>query len=282
MPVTPYQLTLPRCAAAAALLAGAAVFLQPTLAAAAVETAPHRAAYTFTLKTALRNSGIVDIGGGMTYEIVDACDGWTVNQRIILRMINRRNREIRSITSYSSWESKDGRRFRFNSRTTRNGRLTERFRGTASLNSDSTGLAIFTQPKRQRMRLPKGSIFPTAHSELIVRRVQAGENFIWRILFDGTTNEGPYGVSAFVGKPRGTGGDDEAAIQKVVGRQGVGKFWPISLAFFPYSSAKSVPEYELRVGMHANSIARWLVMDYGNFVIDARMAKFQSLPRGKC
>ena len=34
--------------------------------------------------------------------------------------------------------------------------------------------------------------------------------------------------------------------------------------------------------MHANSIARWLVMDYGNFVIDARLAKFQSLPRTKC
>jgi len=271
----------PRRAAAAALLAGAAVLLQPALA-AAVDTAPHRAGYSFTLKSAKRNSGIVDVGGGMSYEIIDACDGWTVNQRILLRMINRRNSEIRSVTTYSSWESKDGKRFRFSSRTTRNGSLRERFQGTASLNPDGTGLAIYTKPKAIRMPLPKGSIFPTAHSEMIVRLAEAGETFTWRTLFDGTTDEGPYGVSAMVGKARESASPDEAEIQKVVGGQGRGKFWPVSLAFFPHGSAKSLPEYELRVGMHANSIARWLVMDYGNFVIDARLVKFEALAKSNC
>jgi len=278
----PHPRVSPRSAVAAALLVvGAAVLLQPG-AALAVDTAPHRAAYAFNLKSATRNSGIIDVGGGMSYEIAETCDGWTVNQRILLRIINRRNREIRSITNYTSWESKDGQRFRFSSRTTRNGRLSERYKGTASLNADGTGIAVYTQPKTTRMRLPKGTIFPTAHSELIVRRAQAGKMFTWRVLFDGTTDEGPYGVSALAGKPRGTGADDEAEIQKVVGRQVVGKFWPVSLAFFPQGSSKSVPEYELKVGMHANSIARWLIMDYGNFVIDARLAKFQPLPRPKC
>ena len=281
MPITRRQCQPRSTVAATLLLGGVAVLFQPAVA-AAVDTAPHRAAYTFTLKSAKRTSGIVDVGGGMSYEIVDSCDGWTVNQRILLRMINRRNRVTRSVTSYSSWESKDGRRFRFSSRTTRNGSVRERYRGTASINADGTGLAVYTQPKPIRMQLPKGSIFPTAHSELIVRRAQAGQTFTWRILFDGTTDEGPYGVSAVTGKARGTARGDEAEIQKVVGRQGVGKFWPVSLAFFPNNSSKAVPEYELRVGMHANSIARWLVMDYGNFIIDARLAKFKSLPMAKC
>lgn len=262
-------------------LAGAAVLLQPA-AAAAIDTAPHRAAYAFSLKSASRNSGIVDVHGGMSYELAETCDGWTVNQRILLRMVNRRNQEIRSVTNYTSWESKDGLRFRFSSRTTRNGRLRERYQGTATLKADGSGLAVYSQPKRFQMRLPKGTIFPTAHSELIIKRAQAGETFTWRVLFDGTTDEGPYGVSAMVGKPRGTGDSDEAEIQKVVGRQGESKFWPVSLAFFPQASSKSEPEYELKVGMHANSIARWLVMDYGNFIIDARLAKFQSLPQPKC
>jgi hypothetical protein len=281
MPITHLRLSPRSTAAAALLLGGAAVLLQP-VAALAVDTAPHRAAYSFTLKSAKRTSGIIDVGGGMSYELAETCDGWTVNQRILLRMINRRNREIRSLTNYTSWESKDGQRFRFSSRTTRNGSLRERYQGTASLNADGTGVAIYTQPKNIRMRLPKGSIFPTAHSELIIRRAQAGKSFTWRILFDGTTDEGPYGVSALVGKARGTADGGEAEIQKVVGRLGGKKFWPVSLAFFPNGSSKSVPEYELKVGMHANSIARWLVMDYGNFVIDARLAKFQALPRPKC
>jgi len=260
----------------------AATTVAPPVLSAASDTVAHRAAYAFTLKTARRNSGIVDIGGGMSYEIIDACDGWTVNQRIALRMINRRNRQIRSITTYTSWESKDGRRFRFNSRTKRNGRVSERFRGTATLQPDGSGVAVYSKPKAMRMALPKGTVFPTAHSELIVKRALSGDNFTWRVLFDGTTDDGPYGVSAYVGKARAPDGANEAEVQKVVGRLGEGKFWPVSLAFFTHGSVKAVPEYELRVGMHANSVARWLVMDYGNFVIDARLARFQTLPKAKC
>jgi len=254
------------------------------LSAAGFETAPHRAVYEFKLKSARRDSGIVDIRGGMTYEIVDACDGWTVNQKIVLGMINRQNRQIRSVTSYSSWESKDGRRFRFNSRTLRNGRLSEQYRGTATLARDgSGGEAVFTRPKLQKMKLARGAIFPTAHSELVMKLAQKGERFVWRVLFDGTTNEGPYGVSAWMGKPRGTGAGDEIKVQQVVGdRLGVGKFWAVKLAFFPSNSRASAPEYALNVAMHPNSVARWLTMDYGNFVIYARLMKMQALAKASC
>ena len=278
---TMFSSTKARLAVAAGATVAATAIAPPAMA-AATDTAAHRAAYAFTLKKARQNSGIVDIGGGMSYEIVDSCDGWTVNQRIVLRMINRRNREIRSITTYSSWESKDGRRFRFNSRTTRNGRVSERFRGTATLDADGSGLALYTQPKPQRMTLPKGTIFPTAHSELIVKRALAGQSFTWRVLFDGTTDEGPYGVSAYVGKLRRPDTPSEVAIQKIVGPSGKGSFWPVSLAFYKHASVTSVPEYELQVGMHTNSVARWLVMDYGSFIIDARLVRFQSLPKAKC
>ena len=113
-----------------AALAGAVLAATPYPAlAAAVETAAHRAAYRFKLKSSRSDSRVADIKGGMTYEIVDTCDGWTVNQTIVLDMFDQRNRVIRSVTSYSSWESKDGRRFRFNSRTTRNGKVRRIFLG---------------------------------------------------------------------------------------------------------------------------------------------------------
>lgn len=266
-------------ALAGAVLAAASL---PALA-AAVETAAHRAAYRFKLKSSRSDSRVVDIKGGMTYEIVDTCDGWTVNQTIVLNMYDQRGRVVRSVTSYSSWESKDGRRFRFNSRTTRNGRVSERYRGTATLKGDgSGGFAVFTLPKKMRLALPPNSIFPTAHSELVMSEAKAGEPFVWRILFDGTTNEGPYGVSAVIGKPRTAKTLEQRKAQRLLGKLGKDNFWSVKLAFFPNASRTPEPEYELAVGMHPNSVARWLVMDYGSFVIDAKLAKIEVLPKASC
>lgn len=267
-----------------AALAGAVLAATPLPAlAAAIETAAHRAAYRFKLKSSRNDSRVADIKGGMTYEIVDACDGWTVNQTIVLNMFDQRNRVVRSITSYSSWESKDGKRFRFNSRTTRNGKLSERYRGTATLKGDgSGGIAVFTLPKKMRIKLPPNSIFPTAHSELVMAKAKAGGPFVWRILFDGTTNEGPYGVSAVIGKPRTAQTPQQRKAQRLLGKLGKNKFWSIKLAFFPTGSRAPAPEYELTVGMHLNSVARWLVMDYGAFVIDAKLAKIETLPKANC
>lgn len=272
-----------RLAAASAVAFGlAGASLPAGVTAAEVFTAPHRAAYTFKLSSARADSGVVDIRGGMTFEVADACDGWTVNQRIVLRMLNRQNSEVASITNYSSWESKDGRRFRFNSQTTRNGRVSERYRGTATLKADGSGEAVFTLPKEMKMALPKGSVFPTAHAELVMRAATRGENFVWRVLFDGTTDEGPYGASAIISKAMTSKTDEQKAVDKLLGNLGGKQFWSIKLGFFQYNSKSPEPEYDLRVGMHANSIARWLIMDYGNFVIDARLAKIEALPKSAC
>jgi hypothetical protein len=273
-----------RLAAASAVAFGiAGASLPASVTAAGVYTAPHRAAYTFKLKSARADSGIVDITGGMTFEVADSCDGWTVNQRIVLRMLNRQNNEVVSVTNYSSWESKDGRRFRFNSKTTRNGRTSEQYRGTATLRADgSGGEAKFTLPKAKTMKLPKGSVFPTAHAELVMRAAERGENFVWRVLFDGTTDEGPYGASAVISKPKTSRTDEEKAVDKLLGKLAGPQFWTIRLGFFQYNSKSPNPEYDLSVGMNANSVARWLVMDYGTFVIDARLAKIQALPKSAC
>lgn len=270
------------------LLSLGALALVPTLPvatalAAGVATAPHRVAYVFRMDTARLDSGIVDIKGGMTYEIADACDGWTVNQKIFMQLFSRQNRSFRTVTTYTSWESKDGQRFRFSTNTARNGRVTERFRGSARLKADGSGGEVtFTAPKAKTMKLAAGTIFPTRHSELVMAAAVKGERFIWRTLFDGTTDKGPYGVSAVMSKPKTPAGEGDAKIGKLLGNLGGEKFWSIKLAFFPENTKTPQPDYELAVGMHANSVIRWLKMDYGQFVIDARLAKVEPLPKAKC
>ncbi|MCH8184430.1 MAG: DUF1849 family protein, partial [Proteobacteria bacterium] len=93
---------------------------------------------------------------------------------------------------------------------------------------------------------------------------------------------GPYGVSAVIGKPMTATTPEQRRAQRLLGELGKDKFWSVKLAFFPNASPAAEPEYELAVSMHPNSVARWLVMDYGSFVIDARLAKIEILPKSNC
>ena len=48
---------------------------------------PHRATYDMKLAVARPNSGIVEVGGRMVLETVEACEGWEVKQRIKLTFL---------------------------------------------------------------------------------------------------------------------------------------------------------------------------------------------------
>ena len=82
--------------------------------------ASHRAIYDMTLKSASQTSDIAELNGRMLIEVVDVCDGWTLKQRIALTITSFQGDAVNSYTSFASWESKDGRRFRFEQKTQRN------------------------------------------------------------------------------------------------------------------------------------------------------------------
>ena len=62
-------------------------------------------------------------------------------------------------------------------------------------------------PESRKLKLPPGTLFPTAHTEAIIERASAGETFDYRTLFDGSSDDSPFGVSAVI---RPIDGDDAA------------------------------------------------------------------------
>ena len=73
----------------------------------------HRAAYRLTLAPSRNPGNIASAQGGMIYELVDACDGWTTRQRFTLTLTDREGTEIETASDYSTFETKDGRQLRF-------------------------------------------------------------------------------------------------------------------------------------------------------------------------
>jgi EipB-like len=264
-----------------AVLAAGALFALAAPAALAVDVAPHRALYSMTLGSAKSSSNVVSARGTMVFEWGDTCDGWTVEQRYRLRMLYAESGEVEIASSYVTWEAKDGLRYRFNEKKLKNGELQEEVRGEAALEGPGKGgSADFTRPKRSRMDLAPGVIFPTAHTLHLIERAKAGEQFVARSVFDGTGEENAVEITAVIG-----GGQDASAAGNGNGVKSPllqRPSWNVRLAFFPSGSTDERPDYELGMRLHDNGVSREMVLDYGDFAIKARLDELEALPKPNC
>jgi hypothetical protein len=244
--------------------------------ATAVDIEPHRAIYKMTLERSQSASGVVGAGGTMLYEWADSCDGWTIEQRYKLRMQYSEQDDAELSISFVTWEAKDGTRYRFNVRKLKDGETTEELRGDARVGpSGGTGEAKFVRPEASAIELAKGTLFPTAHTLALIEAATAGATFLSKHVFDGGTVEGPFEVTGGIG----TEHKAEAGAQNPLLRN---RWWPIRLAFFPADSQSPQPDYELGMDLQDNGVARELILDYGNFVVRAKLESLEPMPKPHC
>jgi len=242
---------------------------------AATQLASHRAVYTMNLGTARSGSSTVGARGVMYLEWAEACDGWTVSQRVKLTLYATQGGEVDTDSNYSSWEARDGKSYRFTVRNLRNGKVSEEFRGDARLDGpDRSGKANFSTPTGLSFALPKGSMFPTEHMLHLIAAAQAGEQRLSRVMFDGASIDGPLEVNAIIGKRSAAPTTGNELTRKVS--------WPVRMAFFPLQSQQAEPEYEVAVQLHENGVADHFLLDYGDFTVTAELEKMEALPKPKC
>jgi hypothetical protein len=260
------------CAAAAIVIAASA----PS--ASGAEIAPHRALYAMTLGSARNDSGVVDARGTMDYEWGETCDGWTIEQRYRLKMRYAEAADVDIISSFVTWESKDGLRYRFNQKQTRNGEVDQEIRGEARLEGPGRGgVAEFSKPQPQTLKLEPGVMFPSTHTILLIDAAHEGENFISRLVFDGATDENAVQVSAAIGVKLTA--DPAAAMRSpLLQRPG----WRVRLAFFPVDANAEKPDYELGMRLLDNGVSQDMVIDYGEYSIRAKLDDIEPLTRPNC
>ncbi len=247
----------------------------------AIEITPHRALYNLSLGAAKSASGVADARGTMLLEWADSCDGWTIEQRYKLTVLYTENGESELAVSFTTWESKDGLRYRFFVRKLRDGDVTDELRGRASLKAaGDAGAASFTQPEQQEIPLPAGTIFPTEHTIAIIKAAEEGKRFLSRSVFDGGEFEGPSEITAAIG------GQLPAAAPEAVPEAKAEPFkrpsWPVRLAYYKLGSSGSEPDYEVGMRLHSNGVADALALDYGDFSVRARLTEIEALPRPGC
>ncbi len=242
---------------------------------------PHRATYDMKLATARPNSGIMEVNGRMVLEMVDSCEAWEVKQRIKLKFLRNEGDEFDTDSSFTSYETKDGLGLRFSVRNIQDQEVEEELRGHADLEGPgSKGTASFSLPEARNFELPAGTLFPTTHLALIIRHARDGDKSVSYSVFDGARLDGAFQVNAVIGRPPRAAGPAVRGDVSLLRNQPA---WGVRLAFFAAGDQGSAnPEYELALDLLGNGIARSMMLDYGDFAVDARLVQLQALPRPRC
>lgn len=255
--------------------------LGAALPAAAAGLVAHRAEYAMSLATTTRGGNVVGARGSMTYRLQRQCDGWTVENHTELILHTTDDRRVESVYDYAAWESADGRRLRFRATHSRDGTITERVRGTATLDGADGGSVRFTAPEKDRRDLPSGTVFPVEHTRVIMEGARAGKKLVSVPLFDGAEKEALFQVTAAIGErvadAKSTAlADPPAALTD-------NPAWPVHLAFHGMGpNAPATPEFEVSARLHANGIAGFLRQDYGKFALNGRLQTLDLLPPPDC
>lgn len=264
----------------AGVLAAAAAATPPPISAAAIAAeglVPHRATYRMSLGASTPGSGVLGARGAMEYRFTERCGGWTVENRTYLLLDYEGEGEVETAWDFASWESKDGLRYRFRVRHTRDGKEVEVLRGTAELlGRGGAGVARFSSPQDVDQDLPRGTLFPTEHLALLLDAARAGGGHLVRTVFDGTSLDNPYRISAFIKEADGGG--------KKFAAQGLpeNRTWRMNLAFYPAALTEPLPEFEIRVLYREDGIAGGMVQDFSSFSVDLSLNHIEVLPPPEC
>ena len=235
---------------------------------------PHRALYAMRLKSTSISGPLSDIRGAMSFEIQDRCQGWEINSKVYLRLDYQGRDEVESMRSYHTWESKDGLDYRFKVHESQPGESDSNIEGVAILDGrGQAGVAEYTKPKALRVNLPAGTVFPTAHAALLVAQAEQGKHFVGKVVFDGSSLDNPFEISAVIGKQLKTtaGSAERLHLDRV-------REWSTEMAYFPLLSKAETPDFQLDVRLREDGIVSKLIQDFGDYSIEADLDHIEILP----
>ncbi|WP_186393688.1 MULTISPECIES: cell envelope integrity EipB family protein [unclassified Pannonibacter] len=243
---------------------------------------PHRAVYDMKLSDAGDGVSISDITGRMVYEMTgSACEGYSVNLRIVTRFVDDSGTSSITDLRNSTFEEPDANTLEFLSQTYSGQTLTMETRGTAEEKDNRLTISL-TEPEEKKVETGKDVYYPISHIQALINAAREGGSFFEADVFDGAeTGEKVYGTAAVIGAPQSgedAPGEEEA---KAVSGIGAGQRWPVTIAYFDPEldhGGEATPVYQISFLLYENGVSRKLKLDYGDFKLEGKLTNFEALP----
>ncbi|HEX2257831.1 MAG TPA: cell envelope integrity EipB family protein [Afifellaceae bacterium] len=263
----------------AGLLAAAAP--QPGPLAVTDAPVPHRAVYEIGLAESQERSGVTNASGRMVFEVAgSACEGYTMTQRMVVRLGDTEGDDRLLDFRVSTFESGDGALYRFSSRTYINDRVVEEVTGLA----ERTGRGIqvkLQNPDEKTLRLAEQALFPSQHLHAILAAARAERHFVSAEIYEGAgKGESADTATAVIGGPEKAAGSEPVTGGKTR--------WPVSIAYFDNepdggeASGEQTPTYQMSFLLYENGVTRDLLMDYGDYALSGKLESIDALEPSPC
>jgi hypothetical protein len=254
--------------------------------ASAANLAAHRAVYDLRMSRSNEGSNVSGVSGRLAYEVMgSACEGWTINFRMVNRFMEAESGTRLIDTQSTAWESGDGVDMRYNQKEYINNKLEgeKRIKVTRSVaGGDSQGR--IDVPEEKDFTIPGSALFPMQHQFRILAAAARGDNRDSSVIYDGSDGEKTYQVVTFIGKKQepGTNKTDfenpEALPLKAL------PSWPMTLSYYDTgpTASQDTPSYQVNLDMYENGVATDLLLDYGSFALEGKLANLEMLKTDPC
>lgn len=241
----------------------------------------HRASYAINLKAAGWGSGITGFNGKLVVEFSNACDGYTLNQRLVSQMTNDEGQVAMGDLWITSWESVAGETFRFTLSQDFNGASIDKFSGTAFAAADGARPRVeYSQGKIASAALPADAIFPTAYLLEVIGAAKAGQTTLARHVFDGSGEGKTYQAFAVIGRMKAAD-SDLPQVEGATALAGLAS-WPVTLSYYAIGGTEDVPDYETSFRLFENGVSTDLVLDFGDYSVNGALERIDTLSDPPC
>ncbi len=240
---------------------------------------PHRAVYDLSMAKSRSIGSVTGASGRLEFEWAEVCSGWTISQRTRVRMTTVEGQVFDFGWTLNALEGRDGRSYRFFIRRLNIDGSTEELRGKARLGeSGAGGVAAFSAPEPRELPLPKGTLFPTAHSLLLMEAARNGALPLWVTVFDGSGDSGLFGINAALSETLPAEAPNRFESPLLRGQAS----WRLHRAYFGMDETVAEPEHEQALRLYANGVVDEMLLDYGDFVLRADLETLEALPELEC
>lgn len=244
----------------------AVVFAASMMLVAAADThakmVPHQAIYDMSLASNSPASRFNGVSGAAVTNIEKTCEGWVVNEQIVMTMLTVAGGAIEREMNFKARESLDGSTYFFESNSVTNGEHRE-YSGSARRKANGEAEAEFVTPRPFEMPLPKGTRFYISTTNWLLDMLESGERAGQTYAFDGTDDEGPQKVTAFI-LPDSIGGEGLSGDETLLSA----KAWQVRMAFFKLEGQASQPEFEISLRILENGIITHFELIFDDLIVN--------------
>lgn len=246
--------------------------------AAAVQLIPHRAVYELAAKPGNGFGASGSLRGLLTYELTDACEGWSVTQKAGIDMASPEGEPVRYEWSQATWEAKDASSYRYVIKEGQAGAEALQRRGELRFDAPGGAGTLTTEmPGRSETQIGP-ALLPVQHTVALIEHAAAGDVVYVTELFDATVDQQPVQISAGFGPASeqwSSPGGDFAALKKVASRH-------VDFAFFVADLPDGTPDFEQSVRLFDNGVVAEVEFEFAGLPVRGTLRKLDVLEAQSC